>query len=189
MLVGDLAATAIDELVAVTGPGSGSPLVWVELRHMGGALSRTAPPHGAALAPSPSSYTMFAVGMAPTPEARQVAQAHADRVAAAMLPYESGHYSNFTEDSGGAGRFFGGEAWNRLRAVKAVQPREPVPREPRDPARRTADHPRPGSVTPTRARRERALPHRPSPRPAELFAYLPAAASTPRTRDAVMLRP
>ena len=61
---------------------------------------------------------MFAVGMAPTPEAGQVAQAHADRVAARCSPYESGHYSNFTEESGGAGRFFGGEAWDRLRAVK-----------------------------------------------------------------------
>jgi FAD/FMN-containing dehydrogenase len=26
---------------------------------------------------------------------------------------------NFTEADGGAGRFFGGETWNRLRAVKA----------------------------------------------------------------------
>lgn len=37
-LVGALPAAAIDDLVAVAGPGSGSPLATVELRHAGGAL-------------------------------------------------------------------------------------------------------------------------------------------------------
>jgi FAD/FMN-containing dehydrogenase len=37
-LVGALPAAAIDDLVAVTGPGSGSPLASVELRHASGAL-------------------------------------------------------------------------------------------------------------------------------------------------------
>jgi UDP-N-acetylenolpyruvoylglucosamine reductase len=37
-LVGALPAAAIDDLVAVTGPGSGSPLATVELRHASGAL-------------------------------------------------------------------------------------------------------------------------------------------------------
>ena len=33
-------------------------------------------------------------------------------------PYEAGHYSNFTEERGGAGRFFAGETVGRLQAVK-----------------------------------------------------------------------
>jgi len=37
-LVGELPAEAIDDLVAVAGPGSGSPLATVELRHASGAL-------------------------------------------------------------------------------------------------------------------------------------------------------
>ena len=37
-LVGALPAAAIDDLLAVAGPGSGSPLATVELRHAGGAL-------------------------------------------------------------------------------------------------------------------------------------------------------
>ena len=37
-LVGSLHAAAIDDLVAVAGPGSGSPLATVELRHASGAL-------------------------------------------------------------------------------------------------------------------------------------------------------
>jgi hypothetical protein len=36
--VGALPAAAIDDLVAVAGPGSGSPLATVELRHASGAL-------------------------------------------------------------------------------------------------------------------------------------------------------
>jgi hypothetical protein len=122
ILTGDLPAKAIDELLAVTGPGSDSPLVSVELRHLGGALGRTAPHHGA-VSTLPGSFAMFAVGMAPTPEAEQVVKAHADVVAASLLPYQAGSYSNFTEESGSAGRFFGDEAWDRLRAVKtAVDP-------------------------------------------------------------------
>ena len=63
LLTGDLSAKALDEFLAVTGPGSGSPLVSVELRHLGGALGRTAPHHGA-VSTLPGSYAMFAVGMA-----------------------------------------------------------------------------------------------------------------------------
>jgi FAD binding domain-containing protein len=37
-VVGPLSAAVIDDLVAVAGPGSGSPLATVELRHAGGAL-------------------------------------------------------------------------------------------------------------------------------------------------------
>ena len=61
---------------------------------------------------------MFAVGMAMTPEMGGMMQGFADRAAASLAPYEAGHYSNFTEESGGAGRFFGGRTWDRLRAVK-----------------------------------------------------------------------
>jgi hypothetical protein len=43
-----------------------------------------------------------------------------------MRPYESGLYSNFTEESGSAGRFFGGETWDRLRTVKAQYDRDNV---------------------------------------------------------------
>jgi FAD/FMN-containing dehydrogenase len=62
---------------------------------------------------------MFAVGVAMTPEMGQMMQGFADRAAASLAPYEAGRFSSFTEESGGAGRFFGGETWDRLRAVKA----------------------------------------------------------------------
>jgi FAD/FMN-containing dehydrogenase len=117
ILTGDLSATALDEFLAATGPGSGSPLVSVELRHLGGALGRTAPHHGA-VATLPGTFAMFAVGVAMTPEMGQTMQGFADGAAAALAPYAAGRYSNFTEERGEAARFFGGETWDRLRAVK-----------------------------------------------------------------------
>jgi hypothetical protein len=118
LLTEELTPKALDEFLAVTGPGSGSPLVSVELRHLGGALERTAPHHGA-VSKLPGTHAMFAVGVAMTPEMGQMMQGFADRAAASLAPYEAGRFSSFTEESGGGGRFFGGETWDRLRAVKA----------------------------------------------------------------------
>jgi FAD/FMN-containing dehydrogenase len=53
-----------------------------------------------------------------TPEMGQTMQRFADRAAASLAPYEAGLFSSFTEEGGGAGRFFCGETWDRLRAVK-----------------------------------------------------------------------
>jgi FAD/FMN-containing dehydrogenase len=119
ILAGELSPKALDEFVATTGPGSGSPLVSVELRHLGGALGRTAPHHGA-VSTLPGNFAMFAVGMAMTPEMGQLMQGFADRAAGALAPYAAGRYSNFTEEQGEAARFFGGETWERLRAVKGA---------------------------------------------------------------------
>ncbi len=47
VLVHGLPADAVDALVASAGPGSGSELLFVELRHLGGALARPAPRSGA----------------------------------------------------------------------------------------------------------------------------------------------
>nr|MDT0667159.1 FAD-dependent oxygenase [Micromonospora sp. DSM 115978] len=42
LVLADLDGPAVDRLVAAVGPGSGSELISVELRHLGGALSRSA---------------------------------------------------------------------------------------------------------------------------------------------------
>ena len=132
---GDLSAGAIDAFLSVAGPGSGSPLVSVELRHLGGALGAhgAAPRRGLhdARARSRSSRSAWP----PLHEIKAAVETYAEVVADTMRPYESGHYSNFTEESGSAGRFFCGEVWDRLRAVKAqYDPEQPLPREPSDPA-------------------------------------------------------
>jgi FAD/FMN-containing dehydrogenase len=118
-LLGALSPAAIDELVAVAGAESGSTLLSVELRQLGGALARSAPEHGAigALA---GEYAYFGVGIAPAPPVAAANRAQLDRVAAALAPYDAGRgYSNFEEQNGGADRFFDDETHARLRAVKA----------------------------------------------------------------------
>jgi FAD/FMN-containing dehydrogenase len=75
-LVGGLSAEAINDLVALTGPGSGSPLATVELRHASGALETLE--HG---------YFTHVAGL-PTDTASAAAiEAQLALVAAALAPY------------------------------------------------------------------------------------------------------
>jgi FAD/FMN-containing dehydrogenase len=75
-LVGALPAAAIDDLLAVAGPGSGSPLATVELRHASGALETLE-----------RGYFTHAAGL-PTDTASAAAiEAQRALVAAALAPY------------------------------------------------------------------------------------------------------
>jgi FAD/FMN-containing dehydrogenase len=62
MLLDDLPENAIEALVAAAGPGSDSALLFVEIRHLGGALSRKAPRPGV-LDRMAGEFLMLAVGM------------------------------------------------------------------------------------------------------------------------------
>ena len=119
-LLADLPAEAVDALLAATGPGSGSPLLTVEVRHLGGALGRAEPGHGA-LAAIEAPFAHFAAGFTPSPEA---AQAVGDRLAAirgTLAPWDSGRsYMNFAERPVDGARLFGEETLGRLREVRAT---------------------------------------------------------------------
>ncbi len=54
-LLAALPAEAIDRIVRVAGPGTGSPLVAVELRQIGGEMSRARPNNGAVAALTPGT--------------------------------------------------------------------------------------------------------------------------------------
>ncbi len=82
-------ADTIDALVAAAGPDSGSPLLSVELRHLGGAVGRSSVDHGAADTLQ-GDYIMFAVGMAPAPEMGAAVEAHVDMVREALAPWDAG---------------------------------------------------------------------------------------------------
>src|SRR5262249_56549012 len=69
-------AGAIDAVVGLAGPGVETPLLSVELRHLGGALAREAPGAGAQ-AKIDAEYVMFAGGMTPTSELAPAGGAHA----------------------------------------------------------------------------------------------------------------
>jgi FAD/FMN-containing dehydrogenase len=118
-LVEDLSPAALDEFIAVTGPGSGSPLLSVELRHTGGALARPEPGNGA-LASVPGSFLAFGVSMVPDEQVAQIVEAHLAELSAALAPYGCGRYLNFVEEAYDVREVFGDEAYARLGAAKAA---------------------------------------------------------------------
>jgi len=120
MLLGDFDDEAIDALVRVAGAGSGSPLLSVEVRHLGGELARKSPGAGAA-ATIDGKFAMFAVGMAMTEEMGAAVRAHVEIVQAVLGPYDSGRmYLNFAEKRQRGERLFGDATYRRLQAVKAA---------------------------------------------------------------------
>jgi FAD/FMN-containing dehydrogenase len=88
----DFPAEAADRLLALTGPGSGSPQVLVEVRQMGGAVGRGGA-HGSAFCARDAAYALLLVGIAGTPGT----EAHGDAVLKALAPWTGGHrMPNFT---------------------------------------------------------------------------------------------
>jgi hypothetical protein len=126
MVLDELTPAAIDALVAIAGPGSGSPLLSVELRQLGGAIGVPPAEHGA-LAKIGGAFAFFAVGMAMTPEMGAAVEAHVDAVIAAMDPWDAGRrYLNFTERPADAGAFFPDGTLRRLQDVKRAHDRGDV---------------------------------------------------------------
>jgi hypothetical protein len=116
-MTGDLPAEAIDAVVAAVGPGSGSQLVSVEIRHCGGALGRPAE-GGGALAQLPGSFLAFGVGIVPVPEALGPNQAWVTAFTEALAPYDSGRYLNFCEEPFDLAKAFSAETVKRLCEIK-----------------------------------------------------------------------
>jgi FAD/FMN-containing dehydrogenase len=114
----ELTAETIDALVAVDGPGVESPLVSLEVRHLGGALDRPSARHGA-LSSLEADFLVFAVGIPMTPEIGAAVHGHVERVRAAMAPWESRQmYLNFAESRRRSSSFHTEEAYRRLRRIK-----------------------------------------------------------------------
>jgi hypothetical protein len=120
MMLGELSTRAIEEFVAVTGPGSGSPLVSAEIRHLGGELSRRSPHHGA-LSTLDCSYMTFGVGMVVDEESYAANRRQLGLLRAGLGPWDTGRqYLNFTEEPTDVGTFYRPDAYRRLKAVKAA---------------------------------------------------------------------
>jgi FAD/FMN-containing dehydrogenase len=118
-LLEELPGEAIDALVAAAGPGSDSPLVSVEVRHLGGALGRAHADHGA-LSKLHADFAMYAVGMAPHAEAAAAVDAHIEVVKGALCEWNAGYrFLNFSERPAGDDAFTP-DAYRRLRAVKTL---------------------------------------------------------------------
>jgi FAD binding domain len=119
-LLDALTPDAIDALIKAAGAGSGSPLVSVELRQLGGELARARPDNGA-LASLEASYALFAVGIAPTPEAEAHVARHAQLVRRALAPWTAKRsYLNFAETPVDPAAFWPETAYRRLRRIKSA---------------------------------------------------------------------
>lgn len=126
-LLADLPAEAVDELIRVAGPGSGSPLLSVEVRQLGGALARPRP-DGGAVSSFDAAYALYAVGITPVPPAVAAVRAHVDLVLKGMNVWSADRaYLNFSESTRDPAQFWPGAAGDRLRQVKArIDPADTV---------------------------------------------------------------
>ena len=119
LLLRSLPAEGVRELISVAGSASPSPLVSLEVRHLGGELRRPRPENGA-LAAVDADYALFAVGIAPTPEARAQVRAHLDAIRDSLSPWAAERrYLNFAEARHDPRGFWPEDAHARLAAVKA----------------------------------------------------------------------
>jgi FAD/FMN-containing dehydrogenase len=123
-LLRELTSAGIDALVEVAGHASGSPLLGVELRQLGGALARRAPGAGS-LGPIDAGFLLYAVGVPVNPQVGEAVRERLDAVVAAMAPWATGGaFLNFADRPGEeTARGFTPAAYARLQAVKrAVDP-------------------------------------------------------------------
>jgi FAD/FMN-containing dehydrogenase len=117
MLLEDFTAEAID---GMTRTSVGSSLLSVEVRHLGAALAEARAGNGA-LAKIPAAYSLYAVGMAPTPEAKARVDTDVARLHQALAQWDAGHRNgNFTGKKVAPQALWEPEAFARLRQVKAT---------------------------------------------------------------------
>ena len=123
-MLAEVDAELVDTLVDLT---VGSPLLSVEIRHLGGAVARPRPEHGA-VSHFEAPFILYAVGIAPTPEAKEIVEGVTAVLRDALAPWEADHtYLNFAETRRGGTSLFGGEAHARLRRIKAeVDPQDVI---------------------------------------------------------------
>jgi len=118
-LLADLPSAAIDAVVEAAGPESGSPLLSVELRHLGGALLDAAPEHGA-LASLDARFATATLSLVPNADMAAAVERHSAIVRAALAPWEAErNYPNFAERSLSVSDFHSPSTCERLGRVKA----------------------------------------------------------------------
>ena len=118
-LLDELPPAAIDALVEAVGPGSGSPLLSLELRLLGGALT-DAPPDAGALATLDHAFLTLGVGMVMDPEWGRRSTRAWTSVANALAPWDSGvKFANFVDVPIDTRTCYPPETFDRLQEVKA----------------------------------------------------------------------
>ena len=119
VLLSDLPERAVEALVAAAGPGSGSELLFVELRQLGGALSRPAPRAGA-LDRMDGSFLVLGVGM-DTGAGWAAVREDAHRIMSALQPWVTeSTYLLMADEEADERRGWPAAAWRRLASLRAA---------------------------------------------------------------------
>ncbi|HZC12683.1 MAG TPA: BBE domain-containing protein, partial [Thermoleophilaceae bacterium] len=118
-MVAELTPDAADALVRVAGVGSGSPLIGVQVRQLGGALGRE--PEGAgALGKLDGEHLVFGVGTVLDESMRAAVADHLGLIQSELAPYSTGaRVLNFSDRPGDVSAAFSADAWRRLTQAKA----------------------------------------------------------------------
>jgi FAD/FMN-containing dehydrogenase len=96
-LLSDLSPGSAEAIVEVAGAGSGSPLLSVEIRQLGGTLART-PKHLSLMGRGDARFSLNAIGATFTPEMAEGVKAHMARLVEATRQYGTGEtFLNFME--------------------------------------------------------------------------------------------
>ena len=97
----------------------GSPLLHVEVRHLGGAAASRSPDHGV-LDAIDQPFVAFTFGLAPDADAYAAVDRHVERLLGALGPWDSGRrYLNFAESRMDPRSIFPAESYDRLTRAKA----------------------------------------------------------------------
>jgi hypothetical protein len=120
----DLSDETVDTLIRFVAPAGGPPpLVFLEVRHAGGAMARV-DPEASAYSVRDASLLMETVAITPTPEALAQAEGHVAALKEALGSHLTGKvYMNFLEGEDAQrliARGYSDEAYRRLRMLKAV---------------------------------------------------------------------
>ncbi len=118
-VLGELPAKAIDDVVEAAGPGSGTSLLSVEFRHLGGELTRPRE-GGGALASIDAPFLSYFVGMLADESSLARLEPDIARVDGALAPHDAGRgYYNFVETAVDAAYFYDAETYERLRTIRS----------------------------------------------------------------------
>jgi FAD/FMN-containing dehydrogenase len=136
-LLAELPRDAVEAFVAAAGPGSGSPLLFAELRQLGGALAQRPERHGA-LPKLDGAFLAVLGAVAPDEPSATAAIAHASAVTAALDRWSAGRpYLNAAQAFAGptdVRAAYDEAAYRRLAALRArldpaglLRPGHPIP--------------------------------------------------------------
>ena len=117
-LLADATPETMAEIIRVAGPGSNSPLLSVEIRHLGGAVG-SAPEDAGVVGALDGRYVVFAVGMVMGPGAAAAIDAAVVNLTNALSRWKADRaVMNFSEHAADPRSFFAPDDYDRLVAVK-----------------------------------------------------------------------